>query len=461
MKKGSELDLEISGVAFGARGLARVDGLTVFVNQTVPQDVARVRIVRKKKQYAEGVLLELLKASPLRVQAPCPYSGYCGGCQWQFLAYPHQLAFKQQHVAEALQHIGGLMDIPVHATLPSPLTFGYRNKMEFSCTDRRWLLPHEMGQSLDTGFALGLHVPGTFNKILDTEACLLQPDTGNRILGDIRRYMQHSGWPPYNLRSHAGFWRFVVLRHSVAADQWMVNLVTAFHADCDLRPLAAQLTRSHPRIVSVVHNITDKKAGVAVGETEVTLAGADVIAERIGNYTFEISANSFFQTNTRSATRLYDVAARYAALDGSEHVLDLYSGTGSIAIYLAARAQTVTGLEITAAAVADARKNCARNHISNCRFIEGDVRERLPQIDVKPDVVIIDPPRVGMHKDVVAQVLALSPRRLVYVSCNPATLARDLAMLAGAYDISEVQPVDLFPHTFHIEAVARLERKSG
>ena len=228
IKKGQILELEVSDIAFGGKGLAKADGLAVFVDQAVPGDQVRVRIVKKKKQYAEARVLDLLKPSPLRIDPPCPYSGFCGGCKWQFLAYEKQLEYKQQHVLESLEHIGLLQDIPVHPTLPSERVFGYRNKMEFSCSDRRWLLPHEMGQEVaDISFALGLHVPGTFYKVLDTSACLLQPELGNEILEDARVFMRNSDRPVYGLRTHVGFWRFLMLRHSVAHDQWMVNLITA------------------------------------------------------------------------------------------------------------------------------------------------------------------------------------------------------------------------------------------
>lgn len=460
LKKGQLVDLEIAQVAFGGKGITRVDGLAVFVDQTVPQDRVTARVVKKKKSYAEARVVEMLAPSPQRVKAPCPYSGYCGGCKWQFLDYSYQLLYKQQHVRDALEHIALIRDVPVHATIGSEKIFGYRNKMEFSCSTQRWLLPEELGrEDVVQGMALGLHVPGTFDKVLDIEACLLQPDLGNRILCDVRRYIQASPLPVYGLRSHEGFWRFLVLRHSVALDQWMVNIVTAWEALDQVRPLAEALVARYPNIASVVNNISARVAGVATGEREVTLCGESVILERIGAFAFELSANSFFQTNTRGAERLYDAVKRYAGLTGGETVLDLYCGTGTIAIYLAAEAKEIIGLEVVAGAVEDARRNCRRNGIENCRFIAGDVRHTLPQVGLCPDVMIIDPPRSGMHADVVQQVMVSAPPRIVYVSCNPATMARDLVLLKEAYDVVEVQPVDMFPHTFHIEAVALLNRK--
>ena len=461
IKKGQILELEVSDIAFGGKGLAKADGLAVFVDQAVPGDQVRVRIVKKKKQYAEARVLDLLKPSPLRIDPPCPYSGFCGGCKWQFLAYEKQLEYKQQHVLESLEHIGLLQDIPVHPTLPSERVFGYRNKMEFSCSDRRWLLPHEMGQEVaDISFALGLHVPGTFYKVLDTSACLLQPELGNEILEDARVFMRNSDRPVYGLRTHVGFWRFLMLRHSVAHDQWMVNLITADEDREAVQPLADLLREKYPSVISVVNNISARKAGIAVGEYEILLAGAAELRDRIGPFEFKISANSFFQTNTRGAERLYETVRNYAELTGSESVVDLYSGTGTIAICLSDSAKEVMGMEIVESAVADAKMNCQTNSISNCQFVLGDIKDCLSQPTSKPDVMIIDPPRVGMHKDVVKQVLEISPERIVYVSCNPATLARDLGMMKEHYRVLEVQPVDMFPHTYHIESVARLEKKA-
>lgn len=460
VKRGQELELEISDLAFGGRGIAKVDGFAVFVDQTAPGDRVLARITKKKKNFAEARMIRMLAASSLRVTPPCAYCGHCGGCKWQFLPYETQLVHKRRHVVESLAHIGLIQDVPVHDTIASPDVFGYRNKMEFSCSDRRWLLPEEMGrEDVDAGFGIGLHVPGTFQKVLDIEKCLLMPALGNEILEMVRQFIKNSKLPVYGLRSHEGFWRFLMLRHSAAYDQWMVNIITAAEAPDVLRPLADRLVARFPGIVSVVNNITARKAGIATGEYELPLAGASVLKDRIGRFEFEISANSFFQTNTRGAAQLYDTAKAYAGLTGTETVLDLYCGTGTIGIGLSEAAKEVIGIEIIESAVADADRNCRVNGITNCRFILGDIKEALTQVSVVPEVLIIDPPRVGMHKDVVIQVLKMAPQRIVYVSCNPATLARDLGLLAETYRPVEVQPVDMFPHTFHIESVARLEKK--
>jgi len=460
VKKGQEIELDIERLAFGGRGIAKVDGLAVFVERAVPGDRVRARIVKKKKSFAEARVVELMAPSPDRILPPCRYSGHCGGCKWQMLPYPLQLQYKRAHVVEALEHIGGLNDVEVLPILASPNVFHYRNKMEFSCSDRRWLLPEELGkEGVGMGFAIGLHVPGTFHKVLDIETCLLQPDIGNRILSDVRGYMKASGVPAYGLKSHEGFWRFLMLRHSSAHDQWLVNVITSDENRALLGPLADQLMADYANIVSVVNNVTARKAGIAVGEYEVHLAGEPALRDRIGRFDFEISANSFFQTNTSGAALLYDTVKSFAALSGSETVLDLYCGTGTIGIYLSDSAREVIGMELVDSALADAENNCRINGVSNCRFVGGDIKDGLAHVTVRPDVMVIDPPRVGMHKDVLKLVLEMAPERIVYVSCNPSTLARDLAVMQEEYSIGAVQPVDMFPHTYHIESVVRLEKK--
>jgi len=457
VKKGQILKAEISDLAFGGKGVVKIDGFVVFVEQAAPGDVAEIQVYRKKKSYAEAKILNLLEPSPFRVEPPCPYSGFCGGCKWQFIGYETQIEYKRRHVVESLSHLGGIPDPPVNPVIAAPKPFFYRNKMEFSCADRRWLPAREMENAPpDPGFSLGLHVPGTFHKVLDINACLLQPELGNDILRAAREHLRASGLPAYGLKSHEGFWRFLMVRHSVAHDEWMVNIITAWKEPAAMKSLAGVLMNAFPNVVSVVNNVTARHAGVAVGEFEEPVAGKSMISDRLFNYEFGISANSFFQTNTQGAERLYETVRSAADLTGKERVLDLYSGTGTIPVCLSAHAESITGIEIVSSAVADARENCSQNRIDNCRFLEGDMRTVLPTIETPPDVIIIDPPRDGMHPDVVRQVLQLSAPRIVYVSCNPATLARDLGLMKEKYRLHFVQPVDMFPQTPHIEAVAKL-----
>ena len=342
IKKNQIYEVEITDMAFGGKGVSHIDGFTVFVDQSVQMDHAQVRIIKKKKTYAEARIVELLSPSPYRIEAECEYSGYCGGCKWQFIKYEKQLEYKRQHVIDSLEHIGLIKNVPVHPTIPSIKTTGYRNKMEFSCSDRRWLLPDELGKDdIDIGFALGLHVPGTFYKVIDINACLLQSELGNRILNDTRAFMKHSSAPVYGLRSQEGFWRFLMLRYSSYFDKWMVNIITSAEDQKIVQPLADLLTAKYPDVISVVNNITSSKAGIAVGEYEICLAGEPKIIDRIGSFDFEISANSFFQTNTLGAEQLYETVKNYAELTGSETIADLYSGTGTIAIYLSDSAKEI------------------------------------------------------------------------------------------------------------------------
>ena len=459
IKKGTDLELTITNIAFGGKGIVKEDGFVIFVKDAVPGDKVLARITKKKQNYAEARVLQLLTPSDDRKPAPCEYADYCGGCTWQFLDYAKQLEYKRNHVEEALLHIGLLDKVTVLPTLPSDDIFHYRNKMEFSFSDLRWLMPAEMGTDdpLERDFALGLHIPGTFNKVLDVYKCWLMPEYGNDILNFVRDFAKNSGLPVYGLKSHVGFWRFLMLRHSVAYDQWMVNIVTS-REDAVLQQLADEITARFPKVASVVNNVTARRAGIAVGEYEVLLAGAPYIIDCIGDFKFKISANSFFQTNTKGAKKLYDTVKKYAALKGDEELVDLYSGTGTIPIYLSGDCKRASGMEIVAGAVADARENCALNNVTNCDFALGDIKDCLPGAKVSPNVLIIDPPRVGMHQEVVADIMQRAPERIVYVSCNPATMARDIAMLKAGYRIVEVQPVDMFPHTFHIESVALLEK---
>ncbi len=459
VKRGQILELSIEKLTYGGRGLARANGLAIFVQGAVPGDEARVRVFRRKKHHAEARVVELMTPSPFRVKAPCRYSGFCGGCTWQYLDYEKQLFFKGGHVAEALEHIGGFEDVLVHPVVPSNKVFGYRNKMEFSFSDRRWLLPEELSrEDIPKDFALGLHVPGTFDKVLDTEACLLLPDRGSQILGDVRHYAKESGIPPYGLKSHKGFWRFLMLRHAAVPDHWMVNIVTSEEQRAWVQPLAEMLYRKYENVTSVVNNINTRKAGIAIGQLELSLAGEPFISDRISEFDFEISANSFFQTNTAMAARLYEVVKTYAGLTGEETVLDLYSGTGTIPMFLSKGAEKIIGIEISEAAARDAQNNCHKNQVHNCTFVCKDIKEGLKEITDSPDVIVIDPPRAGMHKDVIKLVLGLSCDTIVYLSCNPATLARDLGLLKEAYHLVEVQPIDMFPHTYHIESIARLKK---
>jgi len=460
LRKEDIIELWVDRMAFGGQGVARMDGLVIFVKGAVPGDRVLARIIKKKKDYAEADLIEILDPSQDRVKAPCPYNGFCGGCNYQHLDYSSQLRFKKEHVRDSMQRIGSVPDVLIHDVIPSDSVFGYRNKMEFSFSDRRWLMPGEFvkGKPADD-FGLGLHVPGVFYKVIDMEGCLLQADTGNSILRAVKDYARTSSLPVYGLKTHEGFWRFLTLRRSAAHDEWLVNIVTSQEIKEALMPLADRLNRAFGNIRTIVNNITSKKAAISFGEKEVILSGPGHIRDRIGGYDFQVSANSFFQTNTSGAGRLYEKVVEYAGLSGKETVLDLYSGTGTIPIFLSAMAREIIGIEIVESAVSDAERNCRENRVDNCSFMLGDIRKRLDDLRQKPDVIVIDPPRAGMHRDVTEKIMGMGVKTIVYVSCNPATMARDISTLLEKYELAEIQPVDMFPHTYHIESVAKLVLK--
>lgn len=468
-KKGDELTVEIASAAFEGKSVARVEGYVLFVEGAVPGDEAVVKVLKTKKQYGEARLVDLLKPSPLRVSPRCPYAGTCGGCKWQHVEYAAQLRFKEQQVREAFERIGGFKDPHLLPMIGSDEIFFYRNKMEFSFSEKQWLteLPVTDRPSIAPPLYLGLHVPQRYDKVLDIHECHLQSPESTAILNFTRSFARASGLPVYSTETHSGFFRFLVVRQSKRTEDLMVNLVT-FEDRLDvMRKYAGELRREVPQVTTIVNTINDKKAQIAFGDRERVVYGDGVIRERLGRHMFTISAGSFFQTNTVQAERLYGVAKEFAALTGRETVYDLYSGTGTIALFVADAAAHVVGIESVERSVRDAEVNARENRITNCTFITGDLKDRLTEQAgwmssyARPDVLIIDPPRSGMHPDVVQAILNLEVPRIVYISCNPATQARDAAVLCReAYRLVKLQPVDMFPHTYHIESVALFERST-
>ncbi|MBD3225726.1 MAG: 23S rRNA (uracil(1939)-C(5))-methyltransferase RlmD [Caldithrix sp.] len=461
VKKGDIYQFEIEKLAFGGAGVARLDNYVVFIKGALPGECVKAKVYKRKRSYAEARLQEIVHRSTERIEAPCPFFEWCGGCTWQNLSYEHQLKYKEAIVGESLHHIGGLEKIGVNEVIPSSNPFAYRNKMEFSFSDRRWLLPHELGDdAISRDFALGLHVPGAYDKILHIDHCLLQSETANEILRFIQEYARTHHLAAYGIKSHQGFLRFLVIRQSSYTQKLMINIVTAYKDVDSLRPLADQLIKKWSQVESVVNNINTRPAQIAVGEEEILLAGKAEIKEKLGPFEFSISANSFFQTNTMQAQRLYDIVIQFAGLQSDDVVWDLYAGTGTISLFLAQKANYVIGFESAESAVADARRNAAEHGLPNTSFIAGDLLKTLNNAQSNPDVIVTDPPRAGMHKKVIEAILQSEARTVVYVSCNPTTMARDLNLLSAAYRIIEVQPLDMFPQTYHIETVAQLKRKS-
>jgi 23S rRNA (uracil1939-C5)-methyltransferase len=469
IRKGAEIDLEVSRLAFGGNAIAHLDGLVVFLEQGIPGQKVRARITRRKSHYAEGHVLEVLSRAPGELAPFCPHFGVCGGCRWQNLAYAEQVAWKQRHLVECLERLGGLEAARVEVAMASRDQMWYRNKMEFTFSSRRWLSPTDIasGEVLDRTFALGLHARGHFDRVFDVEACFLESEAAVAIVKGAREWAKRSGLRPYNTKDHQGFWRFLVVREGKATAQRMVHVLTAGHRDAEKAAdgLGAHLREHVGEITTVVHSVSRKKAQVAVGDVSRTILGPGFIEEALEGLRFRISAHSFFQTNTSGALRLYEVVRHLADFKGNETVWDLYCGTGSITLFIASRVHRVIGFELVQEAIDDAFVNCTLNGIDNCSFRAGDLKDliqeaaRTPKIYGTPDVIITDPPRAGMHPHVIKALLDVLPTQIIAVSCNPATLARDLALLQECYAVETVQPVDLFPHTPHIECVVKLVRK--
>jgi 23S rRNA (uracil1939-C5)-methyltransferase len=447
-RRGETLELSVDDLAFGGEGVGRADGYVVFVRGGLPGDRLRVRLIEARGRFGRAVIEEVLTPSPDRVPAPCSYFGQCGGCRLQHLAYSAQLAFKSKQVRDCLERLGGLGEFELRPILPAPEPYGYRNKMEFTIA----------GEPA----TVGLHAAERYDVVLDIERCLLQSETMNALLDEFRRQVRDRALSVWEPRSERGLLRFVMMRDGRNTGQAMVNVVAAAPDVETLTPVADALHARVPATASVVLNVTAKKASVAVGSEEHLLRGRDHIIESLGDVRFQVSANSFFQTNTRQAERLFALVESACELGGDETLLDLYSGTGAISLLLARRVRAVYGIELAAAAVADAIRNARANGIDNCTFLAGEVRHVLPELiaqGVRASVVVADPPRAGFHPKALSALAALAPARIVYVSCNPSTLARDVGdLVRQGYRLEWVQPVDMFPQTPHIEAVARLHR---
>ncbi len=454
MKVNEVLNVEVESLALGGKALAHHHGQVVFVDRGLPGDRLSVRVARVKRGYAEAQLVEIERPSPLRVPAPCPHVQRCGGCRHQDLAYEEQCRAKERQVRETLQHLGGIAEPNVLPITPAPEVFGYRNKMEFS------FFPAD-----GDGARLGLHERGTFDRVFEIQTCLLPSPLTLEVVHLTQRFARAHEWRAYHPRLHTGVVRYLTVRHLPHTDQCAVHLIAAAPDVPGLEAWAAGVTALSPAIRSVTLGLNRSRANVASSQEERVLAGGAVIVERLLGLAFEASANTFLQTNSRQAEVLYTAALDAARLDGTEEVLDLYCGAGTLTLLLARAARSVTGVEEVADAVEGARRNAERNRIGNVRFEHGEARRVLREWArgerpgaPQPAVVVVDPPRAGLHPRVVARVAELKPRRVVYVSCNPATLARDLRDFAAqGYRLAEARPFDMFPHTPHIECVARLE----
>lgn len=455
----------ITDVAAEGKALARVNEMVVFVPFVAPGDVVDIQLTRKKHSYAEGKAVHFHQYAEKRAVPFCEHFGVCGGCKWQHLPYEEQLKYKQKQVVDNLTRIG---KVPLGEVLPilgSARTQFYRNKLEFTFSNKKWLTEEQIqsGETFDDMNAVGFHIPGMFDKVLDIHKCWLQDDISNRIRQCIREYcLTHEGYPFFDLRNQEGFIRTLMIRTASTGDLMVV--VVFFHEDHERREaLLEHIVKQFPEITSLFYVINEKCNDTITDQEVLLFRGKDHIIEEMEGLHFKVGPKSFYQTNSEQAYTLYKVARNFAGLTGNELVYDLYTGTGTIANFVSRQARKVVGIEYVPEAIEDAKVNSALNGIENTLFFAGDMKDILTESFIaehgKPDVIITDPPRAGMHDDVINVILAAEPKRIVYVSCNPATQARDLNLLHAKYEVKKVQPVDMFPHTHHVENVVLLEQR--
>ena len=456
--------LEITTLAAEGKAMGRWNDVVVFVPMTVPGDVVDVQIRVKRRRFMEGCVVNYVKRSPLREEPFCEHFGVCGGCKWQNLPYEEQLRFKTAQVRDQLTRIGKIELPEIAPCLGSAATRFYRNKLEFTFADRRWLTREEVesGAALDAAPAVGFHIPNMFDKVLDIRTCWLQPDPSNAIRLETKRFCLEHGYTFHNARAHTGLMRNLIVRTASTGE---VMVIVVFGADDRPRitSLLNHLAEAFPQITSLFY-VVNTKLNDSVGDLDaVCYRGKDHIIEQMEGLRFKVGPKSFYQTNSAQAYELYKVARQFADLHPGETLYDLYTGTGTIANFCAARCARVVGIEYVPEAIADAKVNSELNGIRNTTFYAGDMKAVLDDAFVAanghPDVIILDPPRAGVDEPVIDVILRAAPERIVYVSCNPATQARDLALMDGAYRVEAVQPVDMFPHTHHVENVVKLVRR--
>ena len=457
-------EVTITDVAAEGKAIAKVDDMVIFTQYAVPGDVVDLQIFKKKKNYMEGRVIKFHSYSEKRCEAVCEHYGTCGGCKWQILPYDEQIRYKQKQVVDNLTRLGHIELPEVTPILGSEKTYFYRNKLEYTFSNRKWLTMEDMQKehSPEELNGVGFHIPGMFDKVLDINKCWLQDDISNQIRNEIRRYAQDKGLTFFDLRNQEGFLRTLMIRTTSTGELMVV--VVFFHEDETARvALLQHLADKFPQITSLLYVINSKCNDTITDQEIHCFKGAEAIYEDMEGLRFKIGPKSFYQTNSEQAYELYKVARNFAELTGDELVYDLYTGTGTIANFVSRKARQVIGIEYVPEAIKDAKVNSVLNGIDNTLFFAGDMKDILTDRFIKeygrPDVIITDPPRAGMHEDVVNVILNAEPKRIVYVSCNPATQARDLQLLDVKYKVTAVQPVDMFPHTHHVENVVRLELK--
>jgi len=456
--------LEVTDTSTEGKAVARHDQLVVFIDGAVPGDVVDVMVHRKKNSYAEGKAIKLIKPSEYRSEPKCEHFGTCGGCKWQSLQYTQQLVYKEKYVKDAFDRIGKLTYSFIAPIMPNSKPYFYRNKLEFSFSNKKWLTAEEIksADTIENRNALGFHIPGLFDKILDIQNCYLQPEPSNAIRLFVRDYAFRNKLTFFDIREKSGFLRTLLVR-TTSTGEIMVVISMFENLEEDMKAMCSALLEAFPGITSLQYVHNPKGNDTIQDLNLITFHGRDYILEEMEGLKYSISAKSFYQTNSEQAYELYKITRDFAALQPNDVVYDLYTGTGTIANFVARHCKKVIGIEYVEAAVSDAFKNSELNNISNTFFKAGDMKDVFTEAFVnhhgKPDVIITDPPRAGMAPEVVNVILKLKPRRVVYVSCNPSTQARDLALMEEAYTICKVQPVDMFPQTAHVENVVLLELK--
>lgn len=457
-------NVEITGVAAEGKSIARVDDMVVFIPYGAPGDVVNIKLDKKKRSYAEAHIVNMVKPSPDRVTPACEHFGVCGGCKWQHIPYESQLRYKRDQVVDALTRIAKVEIPEVNPTLGSKETFCYRNKLEYTFSCKCWITFEDLrsGREIADRNALGFHIPGAFDKVLDIKKCWLQDDLSNRIRLFVRQYALAKGYEFYDIKAQQGLMRTLMVRIA-STGEVMLIVVFARPEQEKIDDLMGAIAAEFPEITSLLYVVNQKVNDTIADQEVITYRGRDYINEEMEGLQFRIGPKSFYQTNSLQAYELYKVARRMACLKPDDLVYDLYTGTGTIANFVARQVKKVVGIEYVPEAIADAKLNSEVNGIDNTTFFAGDMKDVLTDGFIaehgRPDVMIIDPPRAGMHEDVVNVILNARPERIVYVSCNPATQARDLALMDSLYRVEEVQPVDMFPHTHHVENVVRMTRR--
>lgn len=456
-------NVEITGFAAEGKAFGKINNKIVFVPYAAPGDVVDVRIIRNKSSFYEGRIERLIKPSVQRSDPFCSHFGVCGGCRWQQIPYNNQLEYKQRQVVEQLKHIGQIEPEKVHSILGSTQTLHYRNKMEYTFSPRGWLTPEQMRSGIPFAPALGFHIPGQFDKVLDIDRCWLQEDMADTIRHAVKRFAIEQGITFHNLTSHEGLLRTMTIR--IASSGGIMVVIQFFYQDDEaMEKMQKVLFENFPQIRSVAFIVNTKLNDSFEGVSVYRIFGEEFIEENMDGLKFRIGPLSFFQTNSRQAVEMYRIIKELCELNGKETVYDLYSGTGTIANFLAPHAARVVGIEYIEEATRHAKVNAEINGLTNTSFFHGDMKDLLTPTffsqNGMPDVIVTDPPRAGMHPDVVATLLASGVNRIVYVSCNPATQARDLKMMHPAYQTKRIQPVDMFPHTYHVENIALLEKRA-